>query len=209
MDARGYGNVPEIGIISLINLNDYQSRNKKGSSPIYVNRVIIGRVFLLMNIKSLCQLFLDTEQLVIRKVVVVHRKISLIVESTSWKAICPECQTESTAVHSSYMRYPTDLAWADQMVVLNLKTKRFFCRNITCQKRTFAEQFPGILAPYARRTNRVVERQQRVSLNTCARAAEKLLDFEQIGISDSSVNRILRGLPEPDPQQIRVVGVDD
>jgi transposase len=107
------------------------------------------------------------------------------------------------------MRYPADLAWADQMVVFNLKAKRFFCRSIDCQKRTFAERFPGIVAPYARRTNRVVERQQRVSVNTCARAAEKLLDFEQIGISDSTVNRILRDLPEPESLPIRVVGVDD
>jgi transposase len=162
-----------------------------------------------MNIKSLCQLLLDTEQLVLRKIIVEDGKISLTVESATWKATCPECQRESAAVHSSYMRYPTDLAWADQMVVFNLRAKRFFCRNITCQKRTFAERFPGILAPYARRTNRVVLRQQQVCLDTCARVAEKLLEFEHIGISDSTVNRILRGLPEPEQLQIRVVGVDD
>jgi transposase len=89
------------------------------------------------------------------------------------------------------------------------KVKRFFCRNKDCPKRTFAEQFPDILLPYARKTNRATEKQQRISVNTCARTAKRLLSCEQIGMSDSTVNRIVRELPESEGNMVRVLGVDD
>lgn len=162
-----------------------------------------------MNITNLCQILIGTEQLIIKQIVVAPEKIRLFIESTTYKAICPVCLAESCEVHSNYMRYPIDLAWADRAVVLNLKVKRFFCRNKGCPKRTFAEQFPDILLPYARKTNRVTEKQQRISVNTCARTAERLLSCEQIGVSDSTVNRIVRELPESEAYIVRVLGVDD
>ncbi len=162
-----------------------------------------------MDLTNLCRKLLGTDQLIVNKIIFESDKIVLAVESATDKAICPKCQTESRKIHSNYERYPTDLAWADREVIFNLKVKRFFCRNGGCRKRTFAEQFPGIVIPFGRRTNRVTEKQQRISVNTCARTAEQLLDYEQIGISDSTVNRILRELPEPEEKTIRVLGVDD
>jgi transposase len=162
-----------------------------------------------MNITSLCHLLLGTEQLIVKQIMVENEKISLFVDSTNCKAICPRCQVESGEIHSTYIRYPIDLAWANRAVIFNLKVKRFFCRNKYCPKRTFAERFPDVVLPYARRTNRVTEKQQRISVNTCARTAEKLLVFEQIGMSDSTVNRIVRGLPESEANVVRALGVDD
>lgn len=162
-----------------------------------------------MNITNLCQVLLDSEQLTAKEIMVEEKRISLFIDSTSSKAFCPECHIESREVHSRYIRYPVDLAWADRAVVFNLRVKRFFCRNQECSKRTFAEQFPGIVLPYARKTNRVIEKQRRISVNTCARTAEKLLDCEQIRMSDSTVNRIIRKLPESEIGMVRVLGVDD
>jgi transposase len=162
-----------------------------------------------MNIINLYHILLGADQLVIKQIKIENNKISLEVESTTCEASCPICRVESKKIHSRYIRYPIDLAWADRCVVFNLKVKRYFCQNQDCPKRTFAEQFPGIVIPYARRTNRVTEKQQRISVNTCARTAERLLSCEQIGMSDSTVNRVIRKLPEPEPHIVRVVGVDD
>jgi transposase len=162
-----------------------------------------------MNITNLCQILLGTDQLTVEQIMVEEKRIDLFIESTASKAFCPKCQVESTEVHSQYNRYPVDLAWADRAVVFNLSVKRFFCHNPDCPKRTFAEQFPGVVRPYARKTNRVIEKQQRISVNTCARTAEKLLGYEQIGMSDSTVNRTVRGLPESEIGKVRVLGVDD
>jgi transposase len=136
-------------------------------------------------------------------------KIGLAVESTAYKASCPKCQEESIETHSTYTRYPKDLAWAEWTVVLHLEVKRFFCRNSKCSKKTFAEQFPGLVKRYARRTERVLTRQKVVGMNVCARTTEKLLQLAQIGVSDTTVNRLIRDLPDPEAVSIRVLGVDD
>jgi hypothetical protein len=149
---------------------------------------------------------LGTEQLTVKQIMVEEKRISLFIESTTSKAYCPKCHFESVEVHSRYIRYPVDLAWADRAVIFNLNVKRFFCRNKGCPKGTFAEQFSNIVLPYARKTNRVTEKQRRISVNTCARTAERLLSCEQIGMSDSTVNRVVRELPESEVKEVRVLG---
>lgn len=162
-----------------------------------------------MNAISLSQLLLKTDQLIIKEIMIGENRIWLAVESKARQAKCPKCQQESKQIHSTYMRYPADLAWAEWAVILQIQVKRFFCHNESCPKRTFAERFPDLVAPYARRTDRVVERQQQISLNVCAHIAEKLLLLVGIGISDTTVNRLLRDLPDPKARSIRVLGIDD
>jgi hypothetical protein len=74
-----------------------------------------------MNITNLCQILLGTEHLIVKQIMVEPEKIRLFIESTTDKAKCPVCLAESCEVHSSYMRYPIDLAWADRAVIFNLK----------------------------------------------------------------------------------------
>jgi transposase len=162
-----------------------------------------------MNAISLSQLLLNTDQLIVKELMIGTDKIGLAVESTAHKAACPKCQEESTQIHSTYMRYPADLAWAEWAVVLHLRVKRFFCKNEACPKKTFAERFPDLVAQYARRTERATERQHQICLNVCARIAEKLLMLDRIGISDTTINRLIRSLPDPDDLPVRVLGLDD
>lgn len=162
-----------------------------------------------MKALDLCRLLLDTDQFEIKNIQVKDWKIRLVIESTATQAACPECQHLSAQLHSHYWRYPSDLAWADFPVVWNLSAKRYFCRNQACSKRTFAEQHPETLAPYARRTKRLHEKQLLVGVNQCARAAERLLHVFHIGISDTTVIRMIRAIPEIEPLAIRVLGVDD
>lgn len=162
-----------------------------------------------MNIPKLCLLLLNTDQLLIQNLTMDQSEIRLDVESTTQKASCPECVQESTAIHSHYLRYPVDLAWAQWSVVIQLKVKRFFCRNQACPKRTFAERFPDFVACYARQTLRVVEKQHRIGVNVAARIAEQLLGCEQVGISDTTINRQIRSLPEAETHPVRILGVDD
>ena len=162
-----------------------------------------------MNIEQLCHLLLNTNQLAIQDIRFADDKIQMFVESTIQSATCPNCSQMSTVIHSHYMRYPVDLAWGEWPVVIHLNVKRFFCRNSTCPKRTFAERFPNWVAFYARRTQRVIVKQQRIAVNISAKVSEYLLQFDQIGISDTTINRLIRALPDPNPSYVRVLGVDD
>jgi transposase len=162
-----------------------------------------------VNIEQLSLLLLNTDQLVIQNVRFEDGKIRVSVESTTFSAKCLNCGQKSKDIHSHYMRYPADLAWGGWPVVIHLNVKRFFCRNTDCPKRTFAERFPILVSSYARRTRRVISKQQRIAVNSSAKLSEYLLQFDQIGISDTSLNRLIRSLPEPNPSYVKVLGVDD
>jgi transposase len=162
-----------------------------------------------MNAIELCQLLLNTNCCLIQELSIDEGRIYLTLESTVECARCPCCSWVSGHLHSTYMRFPQDLAWAEWPVILQLRVKRYFCQNPDCPKRTFAEQFPDFVARYARRTARCFHRQLCVGMNVCARIAEKLLALEQNGISDTSLNRALRNLSNTEVRAIRVLGVDD
>ena len=158
---------------------------------------------------NLPYLLLDTRLFIIEGIQTEEHELCLTLESTAVQGTCPKCDQESSQLHSTYLRYPLDLPWAEWPVRLHLRAKRFFCRNQQCPKKTFAERFPDFLARYARRTDRVRQKQQRLGVNVCARTAEKLLKLDQVGISDTTVNRLVLHLPEPEQPVVRVLGVDD
>lgn len=158
---------------------------------------------------NLPYLLLNTRGFIIEGIQIEEHELCLTLESTAVQGTCPKCDQESSQLHSTYLRYPLDLPWAEWPVRLYLRAKRFFCCNRKCPKKTFAERFPDFLARYARRTDRVRQKQQRLGVNVCARTAEKLLKLDQVGISDTTVNRLLLDLPESEQTTIRVLGVDD
>ena len=147
--------------------------------------------------------------LLIKNIAFENDQLLLAVESTNDQACCPSCTEQSQSLHSTYWRYPHYLPWVSLPVILQIKVKRFFCSNQDCSKRTFAERFPDLVGWYAQRTQRVIEKQQRLCANNTARTDELLLKDGRISLSDTSINRLMRGLPEPELPPVRVLGVDD
>src|SRR5215218_11219450 len=77
---------------------------------------------------------------------------------------CPECGRASRAVHSRYRRRPADLPSLGRAVRVDLRLRRFYCRNAACTRRTFAERLPELIRPHARRTCRLAEAQGQVGV---------------------------------------------
>ncbi len=69
-------------------------------------------------------------------------------------APCPECGRPSGRVHSRYWRKAGDLPFTGNRMEVQVEARRFFSDGLRCKRRIFCERFPGILEPYARRTNR-------------------------------------------------------
>ncbi len=113
---------------------------------------------------NLPYLLLNTRGFIIEEIQVEENELCLTLESTAVQGACPKCDQESSQQHSTYLRYPLDLPWAEWPIRLHLRTKRFFCCNPKCPKKTFAERFPDFLAGYARRTDRVRQKQQRLGV---------------------------------------------
>jgi len=68
------------------------------------------------------------------------------------EAVCPSCSAVSGRVHSRYQRHLSDPAIGGRETLICLRTRRFFCDNSECPKKTFAEQACGLTVPHARRS---------------------------------------------------------
>src|SRR5437870_3355876 len=85
-------------------------------------------------------------------------QITLAVRSTQAMALCPLCAMPAQRIHSSYERTLADLPWAEYRVRLQLRVRKWFCRNRHCRRRIFTERLPTVAAPWARRTLRLAQR---------------------------------------------------
>src|SRR5687767_11041955 len=85
-------------------------------------------------------------------------QITLRVQSTQTRAPWPLCATPARRIHSDYGRTLADLPWAQYRVCLQLRVRKWFCRNRHCRRRIFTERLPTIAAPWARRTLRLAQR---------------------------------------------------
>jgi transposase len=85
-------------------------------------------------------------------------QITLRVRSTQIPAPCPLCAIPARRIHSHYERTLADLPWAAYRVRLQLRGRKWFCRNRHCRRRIFTERLPTVAAPWARRTLRLAQR---------------------------------------------------
>ncbi|MFF2964557.1 transposase family protein [Streptomyces sp. NPDC057963] len=124
-------------------------------------------------------------------------------------AACPDCGRFSGRVHDSYQRKLQDLPLGGQSVVIRLAVRRFLCSAGDCPRRTFAEPFAQLTAPYARFTTRLNHILERVGLALAGRAGARLA--AQLGVNAGRMTLLRRVMALPDPQfnTPRVLGVDD
>lgn len=124
-------------------------------------------------------------------------------------AFCPSCQQPSRRVHSFYTRAPTDLPLGGYRVQLQLSVRRFYCHHATCEKRTFTEQLPKLLAFRARRTHRLLAAQRSVGIALGGEAGARLLARLAMPASPDTTLRLIRKAPVATATAPRVLGVDD
>jgi hypothetical protein len=80
------------------------------------------------------------------------RTIQMHLRACRVSAVCPECQTISSRVHSRYSRELGALPWEGIPVRIYLQTRKFFCGGKDCRRRIFTERLPNTVLRYARRT---------------------------------------------------------
>ena len=66
------------------------------------------------------------------------------VSSVLKDVVCPYCGQPSSKVHSRYQREIQDLPMQNKKVVLLVRTRKMFCVNSLCNKKTFAEKHPFV-----------------------------------------------------------------
>jgi transposase len=136
-------------------------------------------------------------------------QITLRVQATPTSAPCPLCATPARRIHSDYGRTLADLPWAQYRVCLQLRVRKWFCRNRACPRRIFTERLPTVAAPWARRTLRLAQRLVTLGIALGGKAGVHLGHAWALVVSRNTLLRLLRRLPQPILPTPRVLGVDD
>ncbi len=138
-----------------------------------------------------------------------RQTITAVVRTRSTGAHCPQCGRCSERVQSRYVRRPADLPWHGVAMRLELHVRRFFCDVPDCPQGIFAERLPGVLAPYARRTDRLAVWFTAVGFALGGEAGARLLAALGLTASPDTLLACIRALPLPAAHTPRVLGVDD
>ena len=122
---------------------------------------------------------------------------------------CPLCATPARRIHSRYIRTLADLPWAAYRVRLQLRVRKWFCRNRSCRRRIFTERLPTVTVPWARRTLRLAQRLVDLGVALGGKAGVRLSQPWGLAVSRNTLLRLLRRQPVPSFPTPRVLGVDD
>jgi transposase len=92
---------------------------------------------------------------------------------------------------------------------LQLRVRKWFCRNRACRRRIFTERLPTVAAPWARRTLRLAQRLGALGVALGGTAGVQLGHQWDVVVSRNTLLRLLRELRLPALPTPRVLGVDD
>lgn len=122
---------------------------------------------------------------------------------------CPLCLRCSARIHSYYTRTIHDLPVSEYSVCLKLRVRRFRCENGRCQRQTFTEQLPELVASHAQRTRRLAEAHHNTACFVSGEAGSRLLARLRMQVSGDTLLRLLRRELLPLLDTPRVLGIDD
>ncbi|MFM9477361.1 MULTISPECIES: ISL3 family transposase [Streptomyces] len=153
--------------------------------------------------------FHQVEGVVIENVVPDGELVAVRARAAAERAVCPACGTQSSRVHSRYVRRLADSAVGGRRVLIELQVRRFRCGQRSCGQATFAEQVDGLTVRHGRRSTGLQRVLERVAVMLAGRPGARLSQALAAGVSRSTLLRLIRRLPEPQTSTPRVLGVDD
>ena len=119
------------------------------------------------------------------------RAVIFQIQSNKEEFVCPFCGSKSVSVHSVYQREIQDLPMQDKQVILLVDTRKMFCKNPECPRKTFAEIHPFV-APRAKKTDRLIKKIIHTSTQLSSLNASRLLKSENVTACKSSICSLLK-----------------
>lgn len=131
--------------------------------------------------------------------------LTVTLVSTQLSPCCPLCGRAARRVQSCYMRHVADLPCGGQSIRLLIQVRKYFCEEITCPRKIFAER----LSPFARVTRRLFQIVQIIGLATGGRLGVRVTDRLGIQTSRQTILRRIMALPTEPVGQVPQLGIDD
>jgi len=135
-------------------------------------------------------------------------KIMIFASIKSKRSQCPICGHFSTTVHDHYHRKLSDLPAFQNTTTLVLKTRKFKCKNLKCDRKVFSEQTSHINR-YSRKTLRASQVLDSLSIELTGKLGSTLSKQLFMPVSTSTITRIAHKQQLPEIIQLIVLGVDD
>jgi transposase len=155
------------------------------------------------------ELFPPERGIRLTEVIVGDQSVQIQLTAMTPTALCPDCATLSSSVHSHYQRRLADLPWGSLAVRLQLLVRKFVCRHVTCARRIFTGRLPDVAAPYARKTLQLVNALRAIGIALGGQAGARLAARLRLPTSASTLLRLVRAAPTPHTPALQVVGVDE
>ena len=149
------------------------------------------------------------EGMLIDQIQIIKTGLVLTVIATHPASCCPLCSEVSSSLHSHYQRTLSDVPCAGRQVQLCLTVRRFYCRNLLCERKVFTERIPQFVEPWARMTIRLCEALQSIGLATCGKGGARLAARLGMATSRNTVLRRIMELPDTSPGSVVHLGIDD
>lgn len=159
--------------------------------------------------RSMGTILPDPTQLRLVRLETTEQGITAVVQTRASAVPCPICEHLARRVHSHYTRAVTDVPWHAVSFRLQLHVRRFFCDCPDCPRHIFTERLPGVVAPYARRTQRLAAWVRAVGFALGGNAGMRLLSALGLGGSADTLLREVRRTTLPPAPDCQVVSVDD
>jgi len=162
-------------------------------------------------VEVLYALFPQFKGLSVDQVEVCGDAVQLKAATRTTRAACPDCRQHSAQVHGQYVRRLADMSAGGWAVRIELQVRRFRCSSSSCPRRTFVEQVENLTARYQRRSVLLRRVLEAIAVSLAGRAGARLAARLAVAVSRSSLLRLLRGLPDPEPsgEVLTAVGIDD
>jgi transposase len=122
---------------------------------------------------------------------------------------CPDCGQVSTKIHGYYGRTFDDLPVTGFSVRIQLKVQRFCCDNAHCDRQTFSAAMSDFVAPYQRKSTRLISSLYHIGQALGGRAGARLTGLLSIATSRDTILRIVRSGFQAGSCKPKVIGVDD
>ena len=135
--------------------------------------------------------------------------IVIVLTGRAESASCPSCGCPSHRVHSRYLRTIADLPCFGTPVMLRYQVRRFFCDDLECPQRIFAERLDPVVRRRGRTTARLDRKLASIGLECGGEPGRRLSAGLGIRTSgDTILRRVRRVAPEAESTP-SVIGIDD
>ena len=152
----------------------------------------------------------DPKALTLDTIAVKEGMITFHIRTTAEVAVCPECKTHSERVHSRYQRTLQDLPWQGNTVCFLLTVRRFFCGNVDCKRKIFAEAPVSVARRYRRKTSRLDDLLLQLVWKVGGESAAAIARLIGLLLSpDAALYRIKKSAQNTIKESPEILGVDD